>query len=205
MKPSLLIQAFTLTTVLLTGTASADSANLIQNGNFELTVFGTFTGYRIANAGTPSIANWTISGASVDVIRDNFGAVSGNSIDLLGTPGPGSLSQGFSTIAGQHYQIRFDLSANGVGGDSKELSVSIGNNATYHYFGDMNHNVTETFTYQAATTGMTNLTFTSAASGYSGAVIDNVAVTAAVPEPENYATLIAGLGLLGFMARRKPK
>lgn len=42
-----------------------------------------------------------------------------------------------------------------------------------------------------------------AASGNSGAVIDNVSVTAAVPEPETYALLLAGLGMLGFMNRRK--
>jgi hypothetical protein len=30
---------------------------------------------------------------------------------------------------------------------------------------------------------------------------DNVRLTAAVPEPESYATLLAGLGLLGFFAR----
>jgi len=28
-------------------------------------------------------------------------------------------------------------------------------------------------------------------------------LTAAVPEPETYAMLLAGLGLVGFMARRK--
>ncbi|MEG1329583.1 MAG: FxDxF family PEP-CTERM protein, partial [Janthinobacterium sp.] len=38
---------------------------------------------------------------------------------------------------------------------------------------------------------------------YSGAVIDNVSVMAAVPEPETYAMLLAGLGLMGFLRRRK--
>jgi PEP-CTERM motif len=33
--------------------------------------------------------------------------------------------------------------------------------------------------------------------------IDNVAVTAAVPEPETYALLLAGLGAVGFVARRR--
>jgi len=33
-------------------------------------------------------------------------------------------------------------------------------------------------------------------------MLDNVSV-AAVPEPETYALMLAGLGLLGFMARRK--
>lgn len=33
--------------------------------------------------------------------------------------------------------------------------------------------------------------------------IDNVAVTAAVPEPETYALMLAGLGAVGFIARRR--
>ena len=32
---------------------------------------------------------------------------------------------------------------------------------------------------------------------------DNMIVTAAVPEPESYAMLLAGLGLVGFAVRRR--
>ncbi len=41
---------------------------------------------------------------------------------------------------------------------------------------------------------------TSAAAGYNGNMI-----LAAVPEPESYAMLMAGLGLLGFVSRRRKK
>ena len=33
--------------------------------------------------------------------------------------------------------------------------------------------------------------------------IDNVSVAAAVPEPETYAMMLAGLGALGMMSRRR--
>ncbi len=36
-------------------------------------------------------------------------------------------------------------------------------------------------------------------------VIDNVTINAAIPEPETYAMLLAGLGLLGFAARRRQR
>jgi len=35
--------------------------------------------------------------------------------------------------------------------------------------------------------------------------IDNVATTAPVPEPETYALLLAGLGVVGFVARRRDR
>ena len=33
--------------------------------------------------------------------------------------------------------------------------------------------------------------------------IDNIHVLSAIPEPESYAMIMAGLGLIGFIARRR--
>jgi len=38
---------------------------------------------------------------------------------------------------------------------------------------------------------------------FTGNTLDNTAFTVAVPEPETYALMLAGLGLVGFMARRR--
>ncbi len=38
-----------------------------------------------------------------------------------------------------------------------------------------------------------------------GSYAGNVHITSAVPEPETYAMFLAGLGLMGFMARRRSK
>ncbi|MET3135172.1 hypothetical protein AAKU55_005480 [Oxalobacteraceae bacterium GrIS 1.11] len=39
--------------------------------------------------------------------------------------------------------------------------------------------------------------------GFGGFDIDTIPITSAVPEPETYAMLFAGLGLIGFMGRRR--
>ena len=46
-----------------------------------------------------------LNATSVDVIYGAYGAISGNSIDMLGTPGPGSISQTLATTVGQSYLV----------------------------------------------------------------------------------------------------
>jgi len=175
------------------------STELVTNGGFE-SYIGSFTGYQRVGAGDPSITGWTVSDASVDLINNGqYGAITGTSIDMLGTPGPGALSQSLNTVAGKNYTLTFDLSRNP--GDSSALYVSLGGAAAHSYTGTST--VTPYTLNFTATSAATVLKFESAASGYSGAVIDNVSVMAAVPEPETYGMLLAGLGLIGFMARRR--
>ncbi len=187
---------------LVTATASAlaTPVNLITNGGFEANALA-FDGYTIVNAGTSGITGWTVGGASVDLIKGGYGAITGTSVDMLGTPGPGSLTQSFGTASGQQYLLSFDLSSNGGGGGgSGLLGVSLNGGAAVDFNGSTNF-TSHTLNF----TGTGNpfaLTFTSAASGYSGAVLDNVSVTA-VPEPETYALMLTGLGLMGAIARRR--
>ncbi len=61
---------------------------------------------------------------------------------------------------------------------------------------------TESFNFQASG-GLTTLRFWNDQDANTHfAMLDNVSVTA-VPEPETYAMMLAGLGALGFMARRR--
>ena len=195
------------------GTASASPVNLITNGEFEIMVPGyAFSdGYQVVNSGSIAIMGWTVGGGSVDLIHNAYNAISGYSIDMLGTPGPGFLSQDFNVVAGQTYNLSFDMARNPGGPAGQGVAVSFGGAAGNFYSTAAASNTlySNTLSFTAASTGLATLSFASAAQAgtsydnYSGAVIDNVSVMAAVPEPETYAMLLAGLGLMGFMRRRK--
>jgi uncharacterized membrane protein YdcZ (DUF606 family) len=72
----------------------------------------------------------------------------------------------------------------------------VGNTLTYSL--DVDTNARHTTPVAFGWTGLSMVVFQNS----SGAVIDNLTI-AAVPEPETYAMMLAGLGLLGVAARRR--
>jgi choice-of-anchor C domain-containing protein len=199
LKSALLVAA------LLTSGSAFAATNLIQNGDFESSDLSSLTEvtnssgtYWTVNAGLHNLSDWTVGGTSIDLIKNGYGVIDGLSVDLAGSPGPGSISQSFDMIAGYTYILTFDMSSNG-------------NNQADVTFGEL---LAETFTvntipttftrsFVASSDNTTSLTFASVGGKTnSGAVIDNVSVIA-VPEPETYALMLAGLGLVGFLARRR--
>jgi hypothetical protein len=118
------------------------------------------------------------------------------------------ISQTFDTVAGTTYTVGFDI---GFGPDSKASSGAVTqsdvfagvNGAMNKYSSSSNGWAGRSFTF-TATGSQTTLQFstTDYPSEYVG--LDNVTVTPApVPEPESYAMLLAGLGAVGFMSRRR--
>jgi choice-of-anchor C domain-containing protein len=204
MKIAQLIQAAAVTALFASSAASAaGNGNLISNGDFEAYTVGVASGgYTKVDAGSSAITGWTIGGVSVDLIKNSYGSVSGTSVDMLGTPGPGSLSQLFSYNANTTYTLSFDVSRN-PNGSYTALSVDV--NGIHHEYVGTSLATTQSFSFTTGNSaGSQLLQFSSVnGDGYSGAVLDNVTLTAAVPEPETYAMLLGGLGLMGFMARRR--
>ena len=129
MKIAQLIQAAAVAALFASGAASA-ATPIITNGNFEsYTVGVSGGGYTMVAAGSNAITGWTVGGTSVDLIKNSYGSVgSGTSVDMLGTPGPGSLSQLFNYAANTTYTLTFDLSLNpGAGGNFTGVDVFVNN------------------------------------------------------------------------------
>ena len=117
------------------------------------------------------------------------------SFDLFGTPqGPA----GFKLM-----QIDLPGATFAGGGTSRIVGYNVAGNTVTNM-----HWQTEFFSLVAALGFPVTLTFTSLSNlvspgGYFyGPALDNVSVTQ-VPEPGTYALLLAGFGLMGFIARRR--
>ena len=179
------------------------STNLVTNGSFEANLVpGAFI-----NSTVQSISNWTVGVGNVDLVGSLWSAASGvNSVDLNGSK-KGEIHQTLTTVAGQTYQFSFELAGNFQGGTAiKYLSVNVGPSGLYSFdttgksAGNMGWTTYNT-TFVAVSSA-TVLSFASNTRGAYGPAIDNVSVTA-VPEPESFAMLLAGLGLMGMIARRR--
>jgi choice-of-anchor C domain-containing protein len=175
------------------------SSELIVNGGFESSDFsGNFLPM------TSGLNGWTITG-SVDLINSYWQPGAGNySLDLNGN-GVGGISQSFATTVGATYHVSFDMAGNPDGGGTDKTITVNGQSFSYDASnssrGDMKWQ-SRGFNFVATSTSTTLSFAGSEQNQYWGAALDNISVTA-VPEPETYAMLLAGLGLVGAIARRR--
>ncbi|HQC27816.1 MAG TPA: PEPxxWA-CTERM sorting domain-containing protein [Methylotenera sp.] len=138
-------------------------------------------------------------GGSFDLLPGN-----GSYVDLDGSTGSSGVLRNFvDLIAGTQYTLSFWLAGNQRADQGTE-SVNV-------HFGGVNQTFNlsyldpfKTFSliYTPTVTNTYSFGFTTNSNDNVGALLDNVSVTA-VPEPETYALMLAGLGLIGFSARRR--
>ena len=189
--------------------AGAASASAFTNGSFETP--GAPDPFSTLATGNTTINGWTVGLAGIDYIGNYWQASDGNSSLDMSALDAGSIRQTFDTILGQRYNVLFDLAGNFNPGyqDIKNLRVDAGG-ATYSDYafditGTGPSNMgwrTESYGFTAAGSS-TTLTFTSLTHTAGGAALDNVRVSAAVPEPASWALMVIGFGGLGAALRSR--
>jgi len=191
--------------------AGSASAQIVQNGGFESPAVAPAP---FETSPPQPIADWTVTAGSVDLIDGYWQAHSGSqSIDLNGNE-PGTLTQTISLDTGQLYLLTFWVSGNPDGPPAlKTFDFSVTNttsltpaNGNFLVVSPpqsrANMNWQERDWLFLANSGTHTLVFQSTTPGPYGPALDDVGVTL-VPEPETYAMLLAGMGLIGFIARRR--
>ncbi len=188
-----------LTAVALGVAALGAQAQVVYNGSFEASTIADGTSRPIAFSND----EWGFGGAPllVNPLSDlTFTqAHTGNQYVSLGNS-TSIYSTAFQLLAAGNYTLSF-------------YSFGDGASRFYTAYGAPAISVSESFSSGSGWTLNTqNFTVTDTSRFYrvsfstdanQTALIDSVSITTAVPEPETYAMMLAGLGAIGFLSRRR--
>ena len=202
---TLLRSTFCLATIALCSLASTTRAQeLVVNGGFES---GDFSGWTVNDPSfnPPNPTGYTILGNNPALAHSGSWHVS-----LGASPNPGSLLQTLNTTPGQAYALSFWLAS-----DKSDPAATVDNDfqifwngalvqdfANVPALGTTNSYFTLTFSNLVATGSTTDLEFRYV-NNDDYFRLDDVSVTAAVPEPSTIALAVFGLGAIAFGARHR--
>jgi len=112
---------------------SSARANLLVNGGLEKAATADVNPYNLIylKPGSTALPGWTITSGTVDLVPGTpsedvywLNTEGDFSVDLVGTPGVGGISQRVSTTAGTTYTLTFDFSVNPEVGPFDETSLT---------------------------------------------------------------------------------
>lgn len=202
----------------LSATSAHASTNLLQNGSFEASSPASNQDGSYCYNSYPSnvecgtaVPSWT--GTFVLIAADSgpWGSpqtIAGSALidghAVAGIQGNSSLSQGVTLSAGTYTLSWADTNRNGYYNQFYDVllgSVTLGSFSTA--VGDAW--TTRSLNFTVGTSGLQTLTFAGLERGGIDATsfIDNVQLTSAVPEPSDLALVLAGLAVVGSLARRR--
>jgi hypothetical protein len=188
----------TLCAVAVCGALSAPAQSaVIFSDNFD--------SYPATTNATNFGGNWTVTNGSVDVIGNGFfDFYPGNGlyIDLDGsTNDPGDFTSKALSVNAGTYTLEFVLSGSTLG-ESNTVDVSFGSYSESFNLASNYPVTTFTRTVNFASNSLASVVFKNGGSDNMGALLFNVTV-ASVPEAETAAMMLAGLGIMGSIVRRR--
>ena len=194
------IKTLTATALALAAFGAQAAPNLVVNGSFEADAQAAGTWNIYSN-----LTGWT--GQNNIELRNNVSGTAQNGVNFveLDTNANNSMVQNIAAAAGDYYLSFWYSARPGVAAGSNGVSFSFGSlsGTVLAATAGTNVNVWQQYVAKVHLTGATQLTFSAVQLSDSlGGSLDNVSVTA-VPEPESYALMLAGLGLMGAVARRR--
>ena len=198
------------------------SAAQFANGSFELpgmnTSFQDITAPNLAPTGW--VAGGTLGNAALFYEKSGaFGVIPQDGSYVVGFGGNGgtgaTLSQTFDTVAGDTYTVDFFTAAQQLGSGPQSYLLEALNGASL--IGSVSGSIPVSTVWVGhslsfiAGAGSSTIRFTDTSNGGAAAginwALDNVSVTSvsSVPEPETWALMLAGMGLIGALRRRSAK
>ena len=217
-NPSKFFRLAALAAVLTASAAAANATELVTNGGFENGLNSwSFSGIVQAVSGNVYASyGWTDSGYTGGKVA-LFGAGT-----IHNGVNNGVIAQKLHTVIGQRYDWNFGYGAVVGTNQEQDIDVSvISSNSSYterfitYGTKHLANLMTQHHIYFTADSTETKIQFfdPNVANGNTvDGAVDNVSVMGlgsppvgvpAVPEPETYAMMLAGLGALGFAARRR--